>query len=49
MCARDIYAKWEKDFRGLDLKMQVWAYEKSPNGLKYEKNIKLLKIMTEKR
>ena len=47
MCARHIYVGWGKDFRVVDLKMQFWACAKSPNGPEYEKNIKLLKMMSE--
>nr|GLL37801.1 Transposase, MuDR, plant [Ipomoea trifida] len=47
MCARHIYARWGKRFRGDELKFQFWICARSPNKPEFEKNMATLKQINE--
>nr|GMD28279.1 uncharacterized protein LOC109163968 [Ipomoea batatas] len=47
MCARHIYARWGKRFRGDELKFQFWICARSPNNPEFEKNMAALRQINE--
>nr|GMD29141.1 uncharacterized protein LOC108954362 [Ipomoea batatas] len=47
MCARHIYARWGKRFRGDELKFQFWICARSRNKPEFEKNMAALRQINE--